>query len=343
MSAMADRMRTALQGLRRRRGGMLAGAGALLLAATVLPPVQLQRTVVNHLAVIDITQSMYVGDQMLDGKAVSRLEFTRQALIRAMEKLPCGSRLGIGIFASRRTLLLLAPVEVCANRTELAQAIGQIDARMAWEDASVIARGVYSATDVAFELTSHPSVIFITDGQESPPMATIPEFDRPPGRIKGMLLGVGGDTPQPIPRIDKKGRQIGWWSANAVVQQPTPAGFAPNQEHLSAVHEQHLQGLAQAAGLGYARLADTAGLEQVLATPELARTLTVATDLRSIPALLALLLLVLHYLQIPPSWRHRGKKMLLPLLSALLSWLRVRTRMRPGPDPTSEPVSPASR
>lgn len=146
-------------------------------------------------------------------------------------------------------------------------------------------------------------------------------------------------------RIDKEGRQIGWWNANAVVQQPTPAGFAPNQEHLSALHEQHLQGLAQAAGLGYARLADTAELEQALATPELARMLRVATDLRWIPALLALLLLVLHYLQIPPSWRHRGKRTLLPLLLPLLSRLPVRmwVWMQPARNPVPTPVNPASR
>ncbi len=297
---------------------MLAAAGVLLVTAALLPPLPLTREIVNHLVVIDITQSMYVTDQVLDGRPVSRLAFARAGLVRAMQQLPCGSQIGLGIFASRRTLLLLAPIEVCANRVELEQAIAQIDARMAWEDASVIVRGVYSATDVAFELAQHPSVIFITDGQESPPRAEIPDFDRPLGRVKGTLVGVGGDLPQPIPHLDKEGRQIGWWSAGEVVQQPAKAGAAPSQEHLSFLHESYLQALAPHAGLTYARLADAAALEKILRDARLSRPLVVATDVRWLPALLAGLLLVLYYLHVPAAWRAAGGRV----------WLRMRSQMR---------------
>lgn len=291
-----------VDGLRRGSGWMLAAAGALLVVAAVLPPLPLSRNVVNHLVVFDITQSMYVADQSEGGRAVSRLVFARHALEKALHHLPCGSQVGLGIFASRRTLLLLSPIEVCNNRVELEQAIEQIDARMAWEDASVIVRGVYSATDVAFELPQHPSIVFLTDGQESPPMASIPDFDRPIGRVKGALIGVGGDLPLPIPRLDKEGRQVGWWSAGAVVQRPTPAGFARDQEHLSSLHEGHLQALARTAGLAYARLDSEAALEKILTDPVLTRKLVVDTDLRWIPALLAALLLVRYTLRLPASW-----------------------------------------
>jgi mxaL protein len=306
-------------GLRRGRGWMLAAAGVLLIVAAVLPPLPLSRNVVNHLVVFDITQSMYVADQSEGGRAVSRLVFARHALEKALQHLPCGSQVGLGIFASRRTLLLLSPIEVCSNRIELDQAIEQIDARMAWEEASVIVRGVYSATDVAFELPQHPSVVFITDGQESPPMATIPDFDRPLGRVKGALIGVGGDLPLPIPRLDKEGRQVGWWSAGAVVQRPTPAGFARDQEHLSSLHESHLQALAQTAGLGYARLDTEAALENILTDPRLTRKLVVDTDLRWLPAFLAALLLVRYYLRLPARW----------IAGTEASWRRLRNRVRP--------------
>ena len=298
--AISLAMRAALQ----RGGWMPALAGVLLLTAALLPPVPLTRNIVNHLVVIDITQSMYVTDQVLDGRPVSRLAFARASLVRAMQRLPCGSQIGLGIFASRRTLLLLAPTEVCSNRVELEQAIAQIDARMAWEDASVIVRGVYSATDVAFELPQHPSVIFITDGQESPPRAEIPDFDRPLGRVKGTLVGVGGDLPQPIPHLDKLGQQIGWWSAGEVVQQPVKAGAAASQEHLSWLHESYLQALAPHAGLTYARLIDAAMLENILRDPRLSRPLVVATDVRWLPALLAGLLLVSYYARLPAAWRN---------------------------------------
>lgn len=291
--------------LRHGRGWVLLVVTLLLAIAAVLPPVPLTRNVVNHLVVFDITQSMYVADQTIDGRPASRLAFARRTIARALQDLPCGSQIGLGIFASRRTLLLLAPIEVCNNRVELEQAIEQIDARMAWEDASVIARGVYSATDVAFELPQHPSVIFITDGQESPPMAEIPDFDRPRDRIHGTLVGVGGDVPQPIPMLDKEGRQIGWWSANLVVQRPTPAGFAPNQEHLSALHEAHLQGLSRVTGLGYGRLESEASMRRILTDRSLARPLVVPTDLRWVPGMLAAGLLVWYFLRLPSGWTIR--------------------------------------
>lgn len=301
-SALRSAVRTVRRALQ-QDGALLALAGLLLLTAALLPPVPVSRDVVNHLVVIDITQSMYVTDQILDGGPVSRLAFARASLVRAIARLPCGSQIGLGIFASRRTLLLLAPIEVCANRVELGQAVAQIDARMAWEDASVIVRGVYSATDVAFELPQHPSVIFMTDGQESPPMASIPDFDRPLGRVTGTLVGVGGDMPQPIPHIDKEGRQIGWWSPAEVVQQAGKAGAAPSQEHLSWLHESYLQALAPHAGLTYARLSDVAALETILRDARLGRPLVVATEVGWVPALLAGLLLVLYYLQLPTAWR----------------------------------------
>lgn len=322
MNRLRGGLQRLLQALRRSQDVPLAGAALLLLLAAVIPALPLPREVVNHLVIFDITQSMYVSDQTDHGRSVSRLDFTKTALISALGTLPCGSQLGLGIFASRRTLLLLAPIDVCTNRAELVQAIGQIDARMAWEDASVIARGVYSATDVAFELPGHPSVIFMTDGQESPPMATIPEFDRPRGRIKGTLIGVGGDIPLPIPRLDKEGRQTGWWNAVDVVQQPTPAGFAANQEHLSSLHAAHLQALAQAAGLGYARLDSTAALAEALRAPALARRLVVATDVRAFPALLALCLLLWHYARVPAQW-HMHRQV---LLTRLRQWCRLRGR-----------------
>ena len=304
-----DFLRTLRAGLQ-RGGWKLALAGMLLLTAALLPPLLLTRDIVNHLVVIDITQSMYVTDQVLDGRPASRLAFARASLVQAMRQLPCGSQIGLGIFASRRTLLLLAPIEVCGNRFELEQAIAQIDARMAWEDASVIVRGVYSATDVAFELPQHPSVIFITDGQESPPRAELPDFDRPLGRVRGTLVGVGGDMPQPIPHLDKEGRQIGWWSAAEVVQQPTKAGSAPSQEHLSWLHESYLQALAPHAGLRYARLADAAAFGKILREPRLSRPLVVPTDVRWIPALLAGLLLMSYYLRLPTGWRNANTRLI---------------------------------
>ena len=123
--------------------------------------------------------------------------------------------------------------------------------------------------------------------------------------MKGTLVGIGGDVPQPIPRLDKDARQIGWWRAADVVQRPTPAGFGVDQEHLSSLHAAHLQGLAEVTGLRYARMTSTDSLLDILTNADLQRSLVVPTDLRGLPAALAYLFLLLHFLPAISTLRAR--------------------------------------
>lgn len=281
----------------RARGWLLAIAAVLLLAAVFLPPLSLSRPVVRHMVVFDITQSMNVVDREIEGAPASRLAFARHAVIKSLGQLPCGSEMGVAIFSNRRTLLLLAPVEICSNRPELTQTIRRIDSRMAWEQASVIFRGVHSAINLAAELPQPPTVMFFTDGQEAPPMKEIPPLDKPPVPVRGTLLGVGGTTAQPIPRSDPQGRPIGWWTADAVMQQsPYEVGAGNGQEHLSALREPHLKAVAAEIGFGYARLDSTDVLQRAMTAREVVNDEVVKTDLRWIPAALAALLLAWFYL-----------------------------------------------
>lgn len=280
------------------RDWLLLLAVLLLALAALLPPVSMERRVFSHLLVFDITQSMNVADQSIDGVSLSRLAWGKRLALQALADLPCGSRLGLSVFASRRTLMLLAPVEVCANYDELEQAISQIDSRMAWTQASVIARGLYTAIEAAAELPQPPSLLFITDGHSAPPVDehNVPEFSAPPATIRGVVMGVGSLTPQPIPRSDSSGRFVGWWEAGDVVQ-PSRTEDAPDSlEHLSALHESHLQALARVTGLSYARIDSAAMFRRASQDPVLAQTLLVPTDVRWIPALVATLLLAIFFL-----------------------------------------------
>jgi mxaL protein len=71
---------------------------------------------------------------------------------------------------------------------------------------------------------------FLSDGHEAPPLVTgaHPLFDDvKPGDVRGWLIGVGGYTPQPIPRTDDEGKVVGYWRAEDVMQdrcQATTAG-----------------------------------------------------------------------------------------------------------------------
>lgn len=294
----------------RARGWMLAIAALLLLAAVFLPPLPLSRPVVRHMVVFDITQSMNVVDKEINGVPASRLAFSRHAVISSLGRLPCGSEMGVAIFSNRRTLLLLAPVEICSNRPELTQTISRIDSRMAWEQASVVFRGVHSAINLAAELPQPPTVMFLTDGQEAPPMKEIPPLDKPPVPVRGILLGVGGTTAQPIPRSDPEGRPIGWWTADAVMQQsPYEVGAGNGQEHLSALREPHLKAVAAEVGFSYVRLDSSTALQRALTAREVVNDEVVKTDLRWIPATLAAFLLAMFYLPTNTFWSPARRRM----------------------------------
>jgi mxaL protein len=111
----------------------LGAALALLLATFIIPPVVVRRPVFTVIAVLDITGSMNARDQSLNGALVSRIEMEKAALQSLLTALPCGSRLGVGIFVEERPFLLFAPAEVCANDAPLRTSIAGIDWRMGWD------------------------------------------------------------------------------------------------------------------------------------------------------------------------------------------------------------------
>lgn len=285
---------------RANRPGLLALL--LLLIAILLPPVPLRHSVFDEIVVFDITQSMDVEDYELDRHPVSRLQYARAAARDALRQLPCGSRIGWAAFTGYRTLLLLAPVEVCANYADLLGSLANVNGEMRWENASEITKGVYWAMRGAKQLGSRPHVIFISDGQEAPPLDPrypLPMFeDLRPGQVHGWLLGAGGATPQRIPKSDDDGNPVGYWQSDEVIQRPEKtAGFArAPDEHLSALDATHLQDLAHQVGFDYARLDRPAALLRALRDPRFARRELVRVDLSWIPACLALLLLIGQFL-----------------------------------------------
>ena len=142
----------------------------LLLVAILIPPFNISRTTYDYLVVFDITQSMNVEDYDINGIPTSRLTFARTAVRRTLHELPCGSRVGWGVFSEYRTLVLLAPIEVCSNYNDLLASLDRIDGRMRWGNASEISKGLFWAMRGARDIGSHPSVLFLTDGQEAPPI-----------------------------------------------------------------------------------------------------------------------------------------------------------------------------
>jgi len=293
----------------RRPALLLPSLAAVLLAvALLLPPLAVPRRTVDAIVVLDITQSMDVEDRSLDGVPVSRLAFAQAAARRALRELPCGSRIGWGAFTEYRTLLLMAPIEVCGNYADLLATLAQVDGRVRWGDASEVSKGVFWALRAARDVGGDPAVVFVTDGQESPPIdgARFAMFeDLKAGQVRGWLVGVGGPVPRPIPRSDAQGVRVGYWRAEDVIQRNARAGEPRSHEELSSLHETHLRDLAAKTGLAYATLDEVSGLEALLRDTRLARWGRVPTELGWLPAALAGLLLVVHFR--PDALRRRRR------------------------------------
>ncbi|MGE0022616.1 MAG: vWA domain-containing protein [Hyphomicrobium sp.] len=300
--------------LRDVRFWILLAAAALTALAMVVPRIALTRGVYDILAIVDITGSMNTRDMSVAGKPASRLDAAKSELETLLSKLPCQSRLGLGIFTERRTFLLFNPVDVCENFAPLETAIKELDWRMAWEGDSLVAKGVYDAIAIATDIKA--DLLFLTDGHEAPPLPPgggLPEFEGKPGAVGGLLLGVGGRDKVPMPKHDDEGNESGTYGPMDVPQEnhsgsPPPGaelrpGYHPKwapfgtdmpqgEEHLSSVRSEHLAKLAARVGLAHADLIDQPDLLKVLAASAHARPVEVAADIRPIPAALALALLV---------------------------------------------------
>lgn len=276
-------------------------AVALLVLAAWMEPLMLPQPTRRFLFTFDVTQSMGVTDMAQDDTMVSRLAFAKATALAALRDLPCGSEVGWAVFADHRSIPLLSPLEVCAHFNVLRESLDQIDTRHRWASASHVEKGLYWSLRVALSHASSPKapepselpvVVFFSDGQEAPPVAAVGGttlvVDAP---VAGMVVGVGQSAPSPIPHIDVEGRVTGYWRANEVVQRvDLPQGAS--HEELSALAETHLQTLARRHGLAYQRLTQTTGLAgtlQGLGTPALR---PVPTDLRWLPGVAALGLLV---------------------------------------------------
>lgn len=298
---------------------VLLSACALAITATFVPPtLRMERPRLDVVVVLDITQSMNVTDMVEGGRSVSRLAHARSALQRAIAQLPCGARVGWAVFTEYRSFLLFAPVEVCANRAELRATLNGIDNRIAWSGNSEVAKGLHAAIDIARQIPGVPGIVFVTDGHEAPPLNPRhrPRFDDKPGEVAGLVVGVGGATPQAIPKTDPAGRPIGFWGPDEVLQVDPRSrgrgasmegemmveqgdvapvvglGATPGTEHLSSLREPYLQLLAQENGMAYHRLGDVGAFVKALRAPALTHPVPTEVDVRPAFAGLALVLLL---------------------------------------------------
>ncbi len=295
----------------------LAIALLLLMLIALFPTRLQQQSVYDLMAVVDITRSMNAEDYRLKGKPVSRLEFVKHSLRELARQLPCQSKLGLGVFTERRSTILFEPIEVCFGYAELEQAIDALDWRMAWAADSRISGGLLNAMQLL--ANKKVALVFISDGQEAPPLNSRYRIDFADvkGKLNGLIIGAGGMQAAVIPKYDGKGQRIGVYSPDDVPHRSSfgesdlnpekiegyDARNAPfgkhaviGSEHLSALQENYLQQLAGETGFNYQRLLQADSLYEAISHSALADKQPIEVDIRWQIALFVLLMCLLIYL-----------------------------------------------
>lgn len=297
------------------RTAAIGAALGLTIVAALQPEVRAERPTYDVIGFVDITGSMMARDYVSGGAAQSRLDAVKQRLPDAIGRLPCGSRFGLGVFSERRVFLLFEPMDVCRDFAAIEGAIRGLDWRMAWEGDSRIGDGLQEAIDMAKPIGA--DVVFLTDGQEAPPLRTdmAQNFEIEKGKVKGLLVGVGGTDPVRIPKFDDFGRESGFFEMSDVPQasrlgpppdnaenlpgynaRNNPFGDMPaGEEHLTSVKEDYLRRIGTETGLGYVRFDRPEALAEAIEETARPRPIDVPVDLSPIPAAGALLALAALY------------------------------------------------
>jgi mxaL protein len=275
-------------------------ACVLILIACLLPPIARQASVYRYLLVFDISQSMDVEDAQLDGERRSRFQLSKAAAQALIGSLPCGSEVGLAVFAATRTVTLLTNLEVCEHYNGLLVSLDLIDGRMRFKNASSIGKGLHQSLRAASSIGNDTAVVMFTDGHEAPPLRNgqtgMPKSEG--HDVEGYIIGVGSDALSRIPRVDNNGRSLGFWQAEDVTQLPLDDGTVTARqggEELSSLHESHLLQLSHISGLSYFRLEKPDSFVHLLKNAPTDGRQQIPTDMSGVPATLALLLLCIRF------------------------------------------------
>lgn len=312
----------------------LIAAALFTLFALLLPPLPFPVKTFDYVFMLDITRSMNVQDYTdADGGAISRLERSKGAMLAIARSLPCGSKVGLGVFTERSPALLYSPIDVCVDYPVLEASINELNWRMAWVADSNISQALYNTLELMQgNVLKGNKLVFFSDGHEAPPVNPryAPEYsylellqNKPEDWRSGLIVGVGQHNKSKIPKFDEEGKQIGFYTAEDVPHASRfglPAdpskveGYIPRNgpwgtarvvgtEHLSNVREDYLKKIGKQAKMDYHHLQDDAGLSQALKQEAFANRQVQPTRLNAVSAVFALLMMVYCYHPFRPRWQ----------------------------------------
>ena len=313
----------------RRDAALLASAFVLLIAAAFKPTLPLPRSIYSYLLVADISQSMNVVDTTLNGKQVTRMEYTQYMMHHIVANMPCGTRVSIGLFAGVSVAALYNPIEVCNNYAAIQDTIDHLDWRTAWSGNSRVRDSMFTLARVLRAFPEPAQVVYFTDGEEAPKLHAFNTKDLTnfQGGNGWLFIGIGSDKGTAIPKLDDKNQVIGYWSAESFAMQPGIAQIseanigvrdnnvagATGDRFLSKLQEEYLKDLAKQVSGDYVRGDSLQSILSAMKHQKPARHDIAPYDIQWILASLAGLLLIMVYLPKQPisafsKWLSRKRK-----------------------------------
>jgi len=282
-----------------KHGLILILALIAVLVATLSPKIELRRDIRNYLFIVDITQSMNVQDMLLNGSKASRIAYARRLLSETVKGLPCGTKISVGLFADSSVDVLYTPIEVCSNFDVIQNTLAHLEWRMAWHGGSRLRLGMQSASSLMLTLKDPAQLVFLTDGDEAPPINAISKTDLTTLQNSSgwLLVGLGANAPSPIPKLDANNQVIGYWSQYATKMDAVSAesrgtrddsiADSPSEYYLSALNQPYLMEMAKDLGARYVRADDAEHLLAAIGKLPAAGHDKIQVDIAWIFALLA--------------------------------------------------------
>jgi mxaL protein len=165
---------------------------------------------------------MNVVDESINGKPVSRMQYQQHLMHRIVGEMPCGTQVGIGLFAGVSVAALYTPIEVCENFAAIEDTIDHLDWRTGWSGNSRIRESMATLAKLIRSFPEVAQVVYLTDGEETPALHAFNTRDLTgfQGGKDWLFVGIGSDKGTAIPKLDEHNQVIGYWSNDSFAMQP---------------------------------------------------------------------------------------------------------------------------
>ena len=227
-----------------------------LILGLINPKVTIERDIHNYIFVVDISQSMLTKDMSIEGKEVSRLDYSKKLLQGIMDQLPCKTNVSIGMFAGVSVAATYTPINICDNYSAVNSTIEHLDWRSVWSGNSRIREGLSNLARLIRSFPQSARVVFLTDGEEAPRLHTFNTRDLSQfqGEADWLMVGIGSEEGSAIPKYDSENQLIGFWSVDSFALQPGIAqisesnigarndsiAFSESDRYISKLNEKYL-------------------------------------------------------------------------------------------------------